>query len=110
MYKKRISKWSFDRKLKKPEVLAIIRKRAQRSAMGKTSTFHVRGKLVDMADIERYLRRARISAQDAIDLSPATPPTVRSTTPDSILYSPRPPRQYEISERILESIRNYDSG
>jgi len=110
MYKNRIAKWGFDKKHKRHEVLVMIRKKAQRAAIGKGSTFHVRGESVDMIDVDRYLRRAGLSIQDAINLSAATPPTIRCSTPDSIIYSPNPPRQYEVCERILESVRNYISG
>jgi hypothetical protein len=110
MYKTRFTKWGFGKNNKRHEVLPMIRKRARRAAVGRASRFHVRGQPVDMTDVERYLRRAGLSVQDAIDLPAATPPTLRCSTPDSIIYSPKPPRQYEISESILDSIRNYISG
>lgn len=91
MYKTRFTKWDFGKNNKRHEVLAMIRKRARRAAVGKASRFHVRGQPVDMTDVERYLHRAGLSVQDAIDLPAATPPTLRCSTPDSIIYSPKPP-------------------
>jgi hypothetical protein len=64
MYKRRIRLWGLDKKHKKHEVLEILRLEAQRVAEGKRSTFVLRGRVVDMDDINRYLMRKKISFQD----------------------------------------------
>jgi hypothetical protein len=61
--------------------MAVVRKKA--------SEFHVRGRLIDMDNVQRYLKRKRICLEDEIELSVATPPEVRCCTPDAIGYLDR---------------------
>jgi hypothetical protein len=57
MYKSRIWKWGLDKKLKGDEVLAILHLKRERDAMDKRSEFRIRGQLVDLDNINRYLKR-----------------------------------------------------
>ena len=57
MYKARIKQWGLDKKNKSHEVQEILRQRARRRLLGKKTRATLRGRLVDMADDERYARR-----------------------------------------------------
>jgi hypothetical protein len=43
MYKDRIKKWGLDKKNKERDMVAILRKKTERDAVGKESSFRVRG-------------------------------------------------------------------
>jgi hypothetical protein len=64
MYKNHISKWGLDKKNKSEEMKAVLRKKTQRSQLNKKSCFTLRGRPVDMADVERYLKRNHITVRD----------------------------------------------
>jgi hypothetical protein len=57
MYKSRIWKWGLDKKLKSDEVLAILLLKQERDAQQKSSQFTIRGRHVDMDNINRYVKR-----------------------------------------------------
>lgn len=57
MFKTRVKAWGIDKKLKNPEVFAIMVLKRERDAIGKASEFTIRGHLVDMDNINRYIRR-----------------------------------------------------
>lgn len=57
MYKTRISKWAIDKNLKAADVAAILRLQQVRAALGKKSQFTIRGRDVDFARVEQYLKR-----------------------------------------------------
>ncbi|KAL8759124.1 MAG: hypothetical protein Q9199_001006 [Rusavskia elegans] len=59
-YKRRISERHLDKNVKDEEMRAIIAVEAMRLRQGKTSTFHVRGRLVDRKKIDRFVQRKRI--------------------------------------------------
>ena len=71
MYKNRITKWKLDKRNKEPEMMAVIRKKCQRDAVQKASEFHIRGRLVDLDNVHRYLKRKGMSIEDAIEWSAA---------------------------------------
>jgi hypothetical protein len=84
MYKCKITKWGLDKKNKKHEVLALLRLQAQRSAIGKSSVFELRGRPVDNKAIQRYQKRKGITIRDVV--MPLIPqgvgaPALRCTTP-----------------------------
>jgi hypothetical protein len=66
-YKTRIKAWGLEKKVKKCEMLAIIRKREERRQRGKESLFFVRGLPVEGQKIDRFLRS---HAQDPVVESP----------------------------------------
>jgi tetratricopeptide (TPR) repeat protein len=110
MYKNRITKWKLDKRNKEPEMMAVIRKKCQRDAVRKASEFHIRGRLVDLDNVHRYLKRKGMSIENAIELSAATPPELRCCTPDAV---PRPlvnPQVFEGPQRVIAEIRNYVFG
>ena len=107
MYKTHISRWGFDKKNKGHEIMAIVRKRTQRSRAGKATTFYLRDRLVDLNEVDRYLRRKGMPFEDAIRQSTSTPPALRCSTPEPILAAPSTPPVFERSEKIFLNIRNY---
>jgi hypothetical protein len=107
MYKSKITSWGFDKKHKLHEVQAIMRKRAQRSTAGKRTTFYLRGRLVDLDDAERYLKRRRRSTKAGFLRSPPTPPDLVCL---SVPASPQSPEEFRPLEVIFTHYRNYVSG
>jgi hypothetical protein len=113
MYKSRIAKWGLDKKNKENEVRAIVWKKTQRDAVGKSSAFKIRAREVDLKDVERYLKRKNLSVEDIIAQwasSAPTPPGLVCLTPPHIPASPRSPETLAVPERILANIRNYFLG
>ena len=110
MYKNRITKWKLDKRNKESEALAIVRKKRQRDAVGKASEFHLRGRVVSIDHVHRYLKRKGMSIEDAIDMRAATPPELRCYTPDAIPQSPTNPEIFEAHRRILVGVRSYVLG
>ena len=126
VYKSYVSKWRLDKKNKKREMEAIVRKRQKRLEAGKSSEFRIRGKVIGPCELSRYLERARLSVAEIIAQrsSIATPPSVECWTP---LRSPSPmtapritctsvppsmttPEVLQRPEMIVRCIRNYTRG
>jgi hypothetical protein len=110
MYKNRITKWKLDKRNKEPEMMAVVRKKCQRDAVGKASEFHIRGRLVDLDNVHHYLKRKGMSIENAIELSAATPPELRCSTPDAVPRSPVNPEIFEGPQRVFTEIRHYIFG
>lgn len=110
MYKVHITKWELDKRNKEHEVLAMARKKRQRDAVGKRSEFRIRGRIVSIEDVHRYLKRKGMSVEDAIARRAATPPNLRCCTPESVPRSPADPKTFEVHRRILVSVRNHVFG
>ena len=95
MYKSRITKWKLDKRNKGHEMAVIVRKKVRRDAVGKESTFRLRGRPVDLEDLFCYLKRKKIPIPQGATPDAATPSdmscwTPRSTSsPGPILGSPR---------------------
>ena len=89
MYKTRISKWNLDKNLKAADVLIMYRLYQGRAMMGKKSEFTVRGRYMDYARVEQYIRRdpsilTRVPPNDDfsdIPSDPSTGITCRTPTP-----------------------------
>jgi hypothetical protein len=110
MYKNRITKWKLDKRNKASEIMAVVRKKRQRDAEGKDSEFHLRGRLVDLDNVHRYLKRKGMPIENAIELSAATPPDLRCCTPDAVPRSPANPEIFEGPQRVFTEIRHYIFG
>lgn len=110
MYKNHITKWKLDKRNKKSEIMAVVRKKHQRDAVGKASEFHLRGRLVDLDNVHRYLKRKGMSIENAIELNAATPPELRCCTPDAVPRSPANPEIFEGPQRVFTEIRHYIFG
>ena len=125
IYKTYISKWKLDKKNKRSEMMAIVHKNRQRADAGKRSVFRVRGKEIDMQEVERYLERAGLSTDDIIAQrsSSVTSPSIECWTP---VCSPRmtnageedmpvpssmtTPQTLRGPEIVFRCIRDYISG
>ena len=61
MWKTRLQKWGLYKKNRRSLVEDILRRKAQREAAGKKSSFMIRGLPVDMSEVERSAKRMKIS-------------------------------------------------
>ncbi|KAL0932943.1 uncharacterized protein CTRU02_211906 [Colletotrichum truncatum] len=116
MYKSRIWKWGLDKKLKGDEVLAIMLLKRDRDALKKPTEFRIRGQLVDMDNINRYLKRnpslmAKFKAGQTPSVQTAIEVTCRTPSPP-----PSPPRalapttEMQSTEQVLCLFRDYIDG
>jgi hypothetical protein len=88
MFKKRIKKWDLDRNKKHADMLVALRLALAREAMGKKTSFSIRGRLVTFEDVKRYFRRKGIHdlksfAFDASSFSPTTHIDCRTPEPET---------------------------
>jgi hypothetical protein len=94
MFKTRIKQWGLDKKNKEHEMLAIIRKQRNREAVGKTSSFRVRGRTVDMTRVEYHFKRKGVSMNEVIRTlsspAPSTPSAISCFTPSPAAVSEGP--------------------
>lgn len=56
MYKYRINKWGFDKNCKASGMHAIARKKLERDAVGKASSFRIRGRQIEFEEVRHHLR------------------------------------------------------
>ncbi|TDZ54639.1 hypothetical protein CTRI78_v006198 [Colletotrichum trifolii] len=116
MYKSRIWKWGLDKKLKGDEVLAIMLLKRDRDALKRPTEYRIRGQLVDLDNINRYLKRnpslmAKFRAGQTPSVQTALEVTCRTPSPP-----PSPPRalaptaELQSTEHILRLFRDYVDG
>ncbi|KZL66751.1 hypothetical protein CT0861_04456 [Colletotrichum tofieldiae] len=116
MYKSRIWKWGLDKKLKGDEVLAIMLLKRDRDVLKKPTEFRIRGQLVDLENINRYLKRnpslmAKFKAGQTPSVQTALEVTCRTPSPP-----PSPPRalapttEMQSTEQVLCLFRDYIDG
>ena len=113
MYKNHINKWGLDKKNKSSEMKAILRKRTERAHAGKKSSFTLRGRPVNIADVDRYLKRNHITVRDVMPTGthrPITPVELGCFTPEAVPRSPRSPTVYEMPQQIFDSVKIYLTG
>jgi hypothetical protein len=82
MFKDRIKKWGLDKKNKERDMVAILHKKTQRDAVGKKSSFRVRGQVVEMENVLRYFKRMKEI--------PKMGPSAASTPSDISYWTPSP--------------------
>ncbi|KAF3798864.1 hypothetical protein GCG54_00008322 [Colletotrichum gloeosporioides] len=70
MYKTRIKRWGLDKKFKEAEILALLKLKRDRDAVGKDTRFAIRNQDVDWGRVVHYLKR-RPDLQDKLRLSAA---------------------------------------
>jgi hypothetical protein len=80
MYKDRIKKWRLDKKNKEGDMLAILRKKTEREAVGKSSSFRVRGQPVTIEEVYHYFKRKK-NMRDQEAYNAPTPSDVSCRTP-----------------------------
>ena len=85
MYKTRIHKWGLDKKYKEREALAIVKMYTRRQ--GKPTQILLRGRTVDIKDVQTHLKRKRVAVADVLDLEVDAVPDLVCKTPE---MSPKP--------------------
>ena len=111
MYKNKITQWGLDKNNKKTEIMAMVRKRSKRAAFGKESRFKVRGRVVNPEELDRYLKRARVTAAEIVQAHSASmPPGLECFTPSEVPGSPTTPEVFSKPESILVKIGDHITG
>lgn len=86
MYKSRFDKWGLQKNCKSNEMKAIARKKVERDAIGKASSFRIKGRRVEIEEVLQYFKRkSHLSLQELVvrEKHPrqATPSDIEVTTP-----------------------------
>ncbi|OLN89783.1 hypothetical protein CCHL11_09500 [Colletotrichum chlorophyti] len=116
MYKSRIWKWGLDKKLKSDEVLAIMLLKRDRDALKKPTEYLIRGQVVDLDNINRYLKRnpslmARLRAGQAPSLHASKEVACRTPSPPpSPARGLAPTTELQSTEQVLCLFRDYIDG
>lgn len=71
----------------------MLRKQRERSAAGRRSSFTYKGRTIEKAQIERYLKRAKISDDDLLD-------AVDAPTPSELVYRTPSPTDTAFGEYV----------
>jgi len=100
MYKTRLAKWGLYKNNREHEMKAIFSKLTERAAVGKESSFELRGHKVNMKDVERYFKRKGFSVRDIISWKAAQMSMPRGLR----CFTPEP------QERLLADARTYCLG
>jgi hypothetical protein len=82
MFKDRIKKWRVVKNNKERDMMAILRKKTQREAVGKKSSFRVRGQVVVIENVLQYFKRKKEI--------PKMGPSAASTPSDISCWTPSP--------------------
>ncbi|CZR63042.1 uncharacterized protein PAC_12939 [Phialocephala subalpina] len=83
MYRDRTKKWKLGKNNKESDMFAIFRKKNERDAIGKQTSFRVRGKVVTMDQVHQYLNR-KTTLRDQDVYNAPTPSDVSYRTPSPI--------------------------
>src|SRR6202034_3802634 len=86
MYKTRLAKWGLYKKNREHEMKTIFSIKTERAAVGKDSSFELRGRKVDMKDAERYFKRKGFTLRDMTAWKAAH----MTTTPELRCFTPEP--------------------
>ncbi len=94
MYKTRINKWGLDKNCKAKEMKVIARKKVERDAIAKASSFRIRGRQVEIGEALRHFKRKGYQSLEALvarDKSPRadTPSDIDCATPGALTPSLR---------------------
>jgi hypothetical protein len=99
MYKTRFTQWEFHKHNRQSDMAIVLRKKRQRDAQGKKSTFVVRTKEISPQEVDRYVERKQVM-DPAFEEAPAdvaTPMHIRCFTPPCSPY----PQSLKESSSIL---------
>jgi len=114
MYEKRIHAWGLDRKLKQHEVEKILGIRRQRRAQGKDTVFILRGRRVDIQDIDRYVRRKGMSVSQLeerfMNGQSKNCPALEVFSPQSVQPCLAPPALPDSLEHFLREAKDLQLG
>ena len=99
MYKTRLAKWGLYKNNREHEMKAIFSKLTDRAAVGKDSSFELRGHRVDMKDAERYFKRKGFTVRDVMSWKAA-----HITMPRGLLFQATALRAWEVMIDVLQEI------
>ncbi|KUJ14540.1 uncharacterized protein LY89DRAFT_736571 [Mollisia scopiformis] len=105
MYKDRITKWKLDKKHKEADMLAILRKKAQRERIGKETRIRVRGQLLTMQQVHDYFKRKKNTRAPALYDAP-TPSDVSCRTPSPAPTGSLKGRENQMTTQIQANVNN----
>jgi hypothetical protein len=101
MYKSKITQWGLNKKLRAPDVEFVLRKKMQRQAVGKRTSFTLRGRALDMQTVSNYVKRHPVLEQiEQEAYTPATPDHISYQTPPT---SPCPQAKTMIPNPAIEN-------
>ncbi|KAK0111484.1 hypothetical protein ONS95_001839 [Cadophora gregata] len=93
MYKSRLKRWGLEKKHKESDMVVILHKKNQRDAIGKKSSFQLRGRDLNMEEVFLYFtRKGRGLPKIKIPVTVSTPPEISYWTPsptNSTVSTPR---------------------
>ena len=100
MYKSKITQWGLNKKLRAPDVEFVLRKKMQRQAVDKRTSFTIRGRPLDMQTVSKYVKRHPLLEQiEQEAYTPATPDHISYQTPPT---SPCPQAETMIPNPAIE--------
>ena len=111
MIRTRIEKWGLNNKhMNEAQAAALIISTFRRAAVGKRSVHKWRGKVVKEADVQKSLKRKRVSIADIIghlDSLSSTAQDMECMTPPPMSPTMKAPEVYGICESTLTYAGNY---
>lgn len=110
MYKRRLSKWKFDKHVRERDALAIMRKSRERAATGKLSIFRKGDSIIQLNNVEKHLKRKFLSERkllEAIANDSPPPNGLECLTPPSIPFLLEMPANIAVPGMLLTKIRDY---
>ena len=100
MYKSKITQWGLNKKLRALDVDFVLRKKMQRQAVDKRTSFTVRGRALDMQTVSKYVKRHPLLEKiEQEAYTPATPDHISYQTPPT---SPCPQAKTMIPNPAIE--------
>ena len=82
MYRRKLNKWGFEKRIKVSEAEFILRRWIERGSRGKHSEFRLRGGPVYTWTISDRIKKSAQEIMSSESYGAATPPHLRCSTPD----------------------------
>jgi tetratricopeptide (TPR) repeat protein len=93
MFKQRFKAWHLEKNNKVHDMMVLLPITERRKSIGKDTICHLRGRIVNAAEVRRYWCRRGITDFDYMENEDVVPPEVRVSTPiDELLASGLTPR------------------
>jgi len=93
MFKQRFKTWNLEKNNKVQDMKVLLPITERRKSVGKDTLCHLRGRVVNAAEVRRYWARKGITDFQYMEIEDVVPPEVRvSTLVDELLASGRTPR------------------
>ena len=120
MYKRRLREWSLTNKNNRGlPVAALVHMTVQRAAVGKRSRFEVKGKRIDAAELERYVKRKGLTFDQVIAAgqqeTSEIAAVIRCLSTPPLSPAMMDPEVFSVPEKLFTNVRNlvrsnYESG